>query len=143
MKKEQYSEAEEVLEALNDYKDSAEKLSEARYRLGLSYETGNNGVKNERLALSYYQLAADDGYADAINKLGECAYYGIGRNQDYQEAFSRFEEASDLGCVNAYYNLGMCYENGHGTEKNEKTAMAYYNIAADEGHQEALKKVKK
>ena len=143
MNKEQYSEAEEVFESLDDYKDSAEKLSETRYLLGLSYETGSDDVKNERLALSYYQLAADDGYADAINKLGECAYYGVGRSQNYKEAFAYFEEASDLGSVDAYYNLGLCYENGHGTEKNEKTAMAYYNIAADEGSQEAVKKVKK
>ena len=136
-----YSDAEVAFEGLDNYKDSAEKLSEVRYFLGLGYETGSSGVKNKRLALSYFRLAADDGHADAINKLGEYAYYGIGRSQDYQEAFELFEQASDLGSVDAYYNLGLCYETGSNVVKNERLALSYYQMAADDGHADAINKL--
>ena len=137
----QYLNAEEVFESLGDYEDSQEKLAEVRYHIGEWYETGTNVSKNERVALSYYQLAADGGNADACNKLGECAYYGIGRNRDYKAAYELFEKASDLGSVTAYYNIGLCYENGNGTGKNERLAISYYQLAADEGSAEALNKL--
>lgn len=137
----QYLNAEEVFESLGDYEDSQEKLAEVRYHIGEWYETGTNVAKNERVALSYYQLAADGGNADAFNKLGECAYYGIGRNRDYKAAYELFEKASDLGSVTAYYNIGLCYENGNGTGKNERLAISYYQLAADEGSAEALNKL--
>ena len=141
MQKGEYQEAEGLYESLGEYKDSTLKLAEARYFLGLSYETGNGVKQDDRLAVSYYQLAADEGYTEAVNKLGECAYYGKGIKQDYAAAFEFFEEASDQGSVDALYNLGLCYETGHGTKKDEKTAMAYYRIAADNGNANALDKV--
>ena len=137
----QYQAAEGIFESLGDYGDSQAKLAEARYHIGVSYETGDGITKNERLALSYYQLAADDGNADAMNKLGECAYYGIGREKNYDEAFTLFEQASDSGSSDALYNLGLCYENGTGIVKDARIAYSYFQLAADSGNGNAINKL--
>ncbi len=141
LEKGQYLDAEEIFESLGDYEDSSEKLAEARYFIGIGCETGTGVTKNERLAMSYYQLAADSGYGDAILKLGQFAYDGIGRSQNYDDAFALFEQASDLGCEEAYYFLGLCYENGTGAEKNERLALSYYQLAADAENADALNKL--
>lgn len=63
-----YSEAVSLLEGLNGYQDSAERLQEGHYQLGASYLASGN-YEN---AKSEFDLAGD--YSDAYTQANECVY---------------------------------------------------------------------
>ena len=63
-------------------------------------------------------------------KIGECYYYGIGIEIDFEEAFYWFNEASKQNDVKAKILLGICYENGSGVDIDEEKTFDMYNEAA-------------
>ena len=81
------------------------------------YEDQKGDYKN---ALFYYQMAAEMGFPDAIERLGE-AYLGdeLGLEKDEKMALKCFKRAAHLGNAAAQYNLGMGY------------ACGYYGLTAD------------
>lgn len=71
-------------------------------------------------ALRYYQMAAEENFPDALERLAE-AYLGdnLGLEKDEKVALSLFKKAAKLGNADAQYNLGMAY------------ACGYYGLMAD------------
>ncbi|CAG8735908.1 5373_t:CDS:2, partial [Gigaspora rosea] len=69
-----------------------------------------------------------DNEANANNGclLGFFYYFGIGTNQNYDEAFELFSNAAQNSNWIAQVYLGNCYINGHGTQINEKSAFEHY-----------------
>ena len=56
------------------YDKAAEQDNAAgQYNMALCYQRGSGVETNETLALQYFVLAADQGYALAMCSLGECA----------------------------------------------------------------------
>ena len=60
-------------------------------------------------AVPLLQEAADQGNAEAQNKLGNCYFYGWGVDQDYEEALKWYQLAADQGLEIAQFNLGSMY----------------------------------
>ena len=58
----------------------------AQYQLGICYYDGNGVVKNETMAVVWWQKAAVQGLVQAQFNLGLCYYNGIGIAQDYSKA---------------------------------------------------------
>ncbi len=86
------------------------------------YETKKADYKN---ALSYYQMAMEMDFPDAIERMAE-AYLGdeLGLEKDEKTALKLFKRAAKLGNAAAQYNLGMAYACGYyGLTADRKTAL--------------------
>jgi TPR repeat protein len=78
----------------------------AQFVLGLLYDIGMGGVvKDDKEAVRFYRLAAEQGNAKARNNLA--SYYAEGRGvaKDYEEAMRLYRLAADQGCEEARTNL--------------------------------------
>ena len=82
--------------------------------------------------MEYYQLAADQGNADAQNNLGYSYSSGEGVEQDYEKAVEYYQLAADQGNADAQYNLGYSYYFGEGVEQDYEKAVEYYQLTADQ-----------
>ena len=94
-------------------------------------------TKDPAKAAEWYQKAAEQGYAQAQNRLGECYFYGQGKPENKFAAVKWYEKAAEQGIANAQYSLGYCYEKGYGVTKDKEQAMQWYKKAADQGHESA------
>ncbi|MBO5722874.1 MAG: sel1 repeat family protein, partial [Lentisphaeria bacterium] len=79
------------------YAESMKKtfVPQAAVRLANYYYTGRYGVQQDiPQAIELYRKAADAGVPEALYKLGECYYSGIGVTQDCGQAFELFFESA-------------------------------------------------
>ena len=116
----------------------------AQYLVGVMYENGYGMDADYGEAMRWYQLAADQGYAPALNQIGYLYFNGYGVDVDYEETAYYQKLSAMYGYGPAQLNLGYLYEYGYGVEQDYSVAMAYYQMAADqgmEGAQEALSRV--
>ena len=77
--------------------------------------------------------AADQGDADAQDKLGVMHADVAGVPKNIAEAVSWFRKAAAQGLASAQYNLGWMYANGEGVPKNDAEAVSWFRKAADQG----------
>ena len=122
--------------------DLARKAGEgdpvAATELGYLYQTGQDGLKKSyEQAFSYYQMAANEDYAEAETYLGFLYTNGLGTTQNYGMAVQWFNQAVAHGNVNAEYNLGNLYFLGNGVKQDYAKAVEYYRMAAETGKVEA------
>ena len=82
----------------------------------------------------YYQLAADQGHAEAQCRLGFFYERSIG---DIRTAFKYYQLAADQGHLKAQYRLGFMYERSNSYQE----AFKYYQLAADQSLMEAQYKL--
>jgi uncharacterized protein len=92
-------------------------------------------------AVTWYQLAAQQGHALAQYNLGCLFLEGKGVKQDFSEAKKWFEEAAKQEYVNAIYNLGYLNENGLGCKRDTAKAYSLYKEAAKHGDSDAKHKL--
>ena len=78
-------------------------------------------------------LAAEQGNANAQNKLGDAFYNGKIVEQDYVEAVKWYRLAAEQGDATAQYNLGFAYYNGEGVEQDYAEAVKWWQMAAEQG----------
>ena len=80
---------------------------------------------------------AEQGNAEAQNRIG--VYYYTGRNveNDFVKAVEWFQKAAEQGSANAQKNLGNCYRNGQGVDRDDTLAASFYQKAAEQGMAEA------
>lgn len=98
--------------------------------------------KDEKTALEWFKVAAEQGYALAQFNLAECYAKGKGVEENDEEAVKWYLKAAEprysdsFGDDNekaeydAAYQLGKYYERGWGVEKNEAEAFKYYRKSA-------------
>lgn len=94
--------------------------------------------KNEALGIQYYQLAAQQGHAEAEFRIA--GYYISGGSslvpKNEVMGYELLKRAAKQ-YSKAQYALGQCYEHGNGVEKDFKKAIEYYTLAADQNNAEA------
>lgn len=78
-------------------------------------------------------LAAEQGDANAQNKLGEMFLHGVGVTPDTQEAVKWFRLAAKQGHAIAQFNLGVSYGNGQGVAQDYQEAAKWFRSAAEQG----------
>ena len=88
-----------------------------------------------------HMLLAEQGSADAQNKLGWMYIRGKRISPDYQEAVKWFSRASEQGHVHAQYNLGQIYFQGKGVLLDYKAAIKWFQKSAEQGNVDAQKKL--
>ena len=81
------------------------------------------------LAVEYYRKAAEQGSAEAQNKLGICYNIGLGVAKDSNEALKWYRKAAEQGNAVAQNNMGNYYNE----RQNYTEAARWYRKAAEQG----------
>jgi TPR repeat protein len=113
-------------------KDAGEGDPASQFRLGNFYYVGDNGAeKSPTVALSWFQKAADQGYAQAEYALGLMNMNAEGGLvQDMAEAFNWFEKAANQNDAGAQYYLGSFYLHGDGVDEADPVQAAAWLLKA-------------
>ena len=106
----------------------------AQYVLGHMYCVGQGVPKDMEKGLSWYQRAADQGFAPGQLALGTMYYNGEGVKQDYTVAAKWFRLAAERGYDRAQSNLAAMYMNGTGVARDYTQAIKWFRAAANQGY---------
>lgn len=83
-------------------------------------------------AIYYYTLAAERGYAYAMNNLAHI-FYMVDAYADDDKAFYWYQQGAAAGNTNAVNGLSLCYQYGIGTAPDIEKAIELLLQAAEEG----------
>ena len=83
--------------------------------------------------------AAEQGAAQAQNRLGDLYEHGRRVGKDDVEAVGWYRKAAEQGNAWAQTRLGLMYEKGRGVGKDNREAVGWYRKAAEQGHERAKK----
>ena len=86
---------------------------------------------NYQTALNIWMPLANEGDADAQNKVGEIYERGLGGPPDYTLAAAWYRKAADQGHPRAQINLGFLYEKGLGVDRDPEAALSWYRKASE------------
>jgi uncharacterized protein len=88
-------------------------------------------------AMRLWRPLADQGDANAQNRLGIMYEAGLGVMQDFAAAVRWFRKAADQGLADAQLELGWMYEHGQGEPQDYTAALRWYRRAAAQGDADA------
>lgn len=110
----------DTLMAIQWYEKSADQCyAQAQYSLAYIYENARDNLKNSQRAFDLYKAAADQGFVDALYRMGRIYQYGIkdivAKNDII--ALKYYQQAVDSASTAAMLALGLYYysENTHKT----------------------------
>lgn len=124
----QYSPARRWIQLMAESGDA-----ECQYSMGLElavFSTGWREKKESQEAFSWFLKAAEQGYTEAENQVGECYRDGHGVEPDMSEAVRWFEKAAGQNNPRALFNLGFYYYAGNGVRRDWKKARDLLERAA-------------
>ncbi len=119
------------------------RLAWAQYNLGLMYAKGEGVAKDSAEAAHWYRLAAAQGFPEAQQKLAELYSLGQGVARSYEQAAALFLQAAENGNAEAQFQLGHLYEFGLGVEHDYTQYRHWTRQAALQGHEGAMREVKR
>ena len=94
------------------------------------YFRGLGVPKDGVQALAWFRKAAEQGYAEAQDALGNL--YAIGQDvpKDYVQSVAWYRKAAEQGYPPAQSTLGLSYYRGVGVPKDDVQALAWFILAA-------------
>ena len=97
-------------------------------------------MKNEVYLLEYNKTLplAEQGDANAQNRIGEMNEYGQGVKRDLESAFNWYQKASKQGLLAGRHNLARSYNFGSGTTQDFAKAESLYLEAANQGYADSM-----
>lgn len=107
--------------------------------LGAAYDNGIGVARDIDLALHYYQLAAEQGVAEAQFNL---AHLLVTEELSTVAAAGWMLKAAEQGLLDAQHLMGVIYAEGIGVEVNPQEARRWLQRAAAGGHEEAQRLLK-
>ncbi|MBP3530171.1 MAG: SEL1-like repeat protein, partial [Thermoguttaceae bacterium] len=128
--------------ALELFKRVAEQDNlEALGYIAACYENAWGVVKDDAYAKIWrerefqaFKKRAEAGSPFAMNRLGDCYYYGNGVEENNEKAVEWYRKAAEKDDAQGLLNLGVCYYNGEGVDENIDEAMSWYRKASAEGN---------
>lgn len=106
--------------------------------VGYCYSEGLGVKKNLKLALFWFQAAAEEGkHKEALFNLAVAYERGQGTAIDLRKAFACYRQAAKLGDVSAQCNLGVAYLEGLGTRQNLSLGIRWIKRAAQKDDEKA------
>ena len=139
--------------AFDYYLKAAEhgELDKAQYKVGEYYYafckgegkidfnlTIEEGISN---AISYYEMAANQGNINAQIDLYEIFYVGEYVEENDKEAFKWIKMAAQQGNAEAECSIAHAYVFGTGVEADYEEAVKWYEKAAEQGCKEAIREL--
>ena len=125
--------------ALREFQNPAGRNAEAQYNLGLMYYKGQGVPRDDKTAMKWYRLAAEQGLADAQYNLGTMYRKGQGVPQDDKTAVKWWRLAAEQGFTDAQTSLGLMYAAGEGVIQDKFYAYMWGNIAASSGNEDGAR----
>ncbi|GBU10276.1 hypothetical protein AwWohl_14140 [Gammaproteobacteria bacterium] len=123
-------------DVFQEFKESAAAGDvNAQYNLASMYLYGF--PINEKEALKWYTMAANQGDASSQSMLGMMYERGQGVSENKQEAAKWYLLSANQGLAEAQLGLGLMYTNGSGIPKNTVLAYALFSIAAAQNYKDA------
>lgn len=112
-------------------------------QLGIAYENGEGVKKDSKIAFSWFEKAANNGYSYAYYNLARHYHYGLSVQVDFEKALYWYTKAASAHHALSCLVLGIWYQDGIHVTKNLYTAASYFKDAAFGGctagkHQYAL-----
>jgi len=98
-------------------------------------------AKDSAEAVRWWLQSAQNGIAEAQNRMGYLYEYGLGVPQDFREAARYFNSAAEQKLAVSEYNLGHMYQYGQGVQQDLVSALMWFTLAAAKGDAEAKKRV--
>jgi TPR repeat protein len=111
----------------------------AQLNLGLMYRNGEGVPQDNKLAVKWYTMSAEQGHAKAQYNLGLMYASEKGVSHDDKEAVRWYRLSAEQGYADAQYNLGVMYYNGEGVPQDYKEAHAWWSVAKANGQELAEK----
>lgn len=105
----------------------------AHYQRALQYAKGRGVPRDDTQAATWFQKAAEQGYAQAQYQLGMLYDQGKGVPPDPAQAAHWYQEAAAQGVTAAQHNLAVLYDRGKGIDANPEEAARWYAKAAASG----------
>jgi len=93
------------------------------------YEKGRGVSQNDKTAVKWYRLAAEQGDANAQRILKR-----LQKEIAKQNKLRQLQARAKQGDADAQFMLGVMYEEGKGVTQNDKTAVKWYRLAAEQGY---------
>lgn len=127
--------------ALELFKRVAEQDNlEALGYIAACYENAWGVVKDDAYAKIWrerefqaFKKRAEAGAPFAMNRLGDCYYYGNGVEENNEKAVEWYRKAAEKDDAQGLLNWGVCYDNGQGVEENNDEAVKYFRKADERG----------
>ncbi|RYG98277.1 MAG: sel1 repeat family protein [Alphaproteobacteria bacterium] len=111
-----------------------DSLLDATYAADISgFRVGDYKVPGSTQEVDRLRKAAEQGNAEAQNKLGFMYFRGDGVPQDYAQSMNWFRKAAEQGDADAQHNLGGMYASGNGVPQDYAQATNWYRKAAEQG----------
>lgn len=106
---------------------------------GRTHEDAKVFVERTRIPAKYWELAINEGDAEAQYQLAMCYKSGkTGLSKDMYAAFKLFKQAAEQGHPEALYQLALCYSEGNGGPQSDVKMLETLSAAAKKGHPQAL-----
>jgi TPR repeat protein len=103
------------------------------------YHNGRGLLKDDKMAVKWFTLAAEQGSADAQYNLGVMYANGEGVRQCGKAAVKWYTLAAEQGHANSQGNLSIQYALGKGVKENKVKAHMWANIARFNGLEDVTK----
>lgn len=103
-----------------------------------SYGQKRGVQDNFEQAIYWYQLASDQGFAEAQYKLGLFYNYQVMFQRSHTKAVKYIQLAAEQGLAKAQDALSLYYESGIGCEKNLDEGRKWAQLAADQGYLKSI-----
>jgi localization factor PodJL len=106
----------------------------ALFEIGARYSDGRAGLPADpKEAATWYQLAADKGFAPAEYRVGSIYEKGTGVARDIDKAKQYYEQAANQGNASAMHNLAVLYASGALGKQDYASAANWFTKAANLG----------
>jgi TPR repeat protein len=108
----------------------------AQIMLGALYNKGGAVPRNDKIAATWFEKAANQGNAEAQYQLGNL-YENSQLPKDYKAAANWYHKAAQQGSAKAQARLGIFYSHGLGVVQNPNEATLWSGKAALQGNADA------
>lgn len=105
----------------------------AQFELASRYADGREIARDARLAVLWFEMAAQQGLAPAQYRLGTLYEKGIGVERNETVAHDWYRRAAEAGNVRAMHNLAVMLAEGAGGKPDYAAAAVWFRKAADLG----------
>ena len=105
----------------------------AAYEVGSRLFDGRGVSRDPRLALKWFERAANEGLAPAQFRVGNMYEKGVGATRDLKLARQWYQRAADKGNAKALHNLGVLIAEGGDGKPDYAAAAGYFTKAAQLG----------
>jgi TPR repeat protein len=139
-----YGEGDPHKEAVKWFRKAARQKHRLAQRfLGTLYLTGTGVKKNPREAMKWFRRAALEGDTESAYQLAVGYTRGWGIKKNIKKGIEFFHRAAHQDYPDAQYHLGLYYQCGKRVPGDKEEALKWLALAAAQGHEEALKELKK